>query len=128
MPSSTSLPFYLPRRSKRNHHAQTQWNKISYLRLRGSCLSSCLCRASYSGDQSSPRPSFASLIFSSTSNSSRSPPSSQNSTRDLPTSSFPSLTRRQPRIRVASLLADPLSSARYVVSRSTYFAAHSDGL
>ena len=128
MPSSTSVPFYLPRRSKKNHHAQTQRNKMSYFRLGGSCLSSCLCRAGCSSDQSSPQPSFASLIFSATSNSRRSPPSSQKSTTDLPTSSFLSLTRPQPRIRVASLLADPLSNARYVISRITNFAAHSDGL
>ena len=116
VPSSISVPFYLPQRSKKNHHAQTQRNNISYLPSRGSCLSSCLCRASCSSDQSSPQPSFASLIFSASSNSSHSPPSSQNSTTDLPASSFPSLTRPQPRIRVASLLVEPLSSARYVFS------------
>ena len=128
MPSSISVPIYLPRRSKKNHHAQTQRNNISYLRLGGSCLSSCLSRASCSSDQSSPQPSFTSLIFSAASNSSRSPPSSENSTTDLLPSSFHSLPRPQPRIRVASLLVEPLSSARCVVLRSTYFSAHSDGL
>ena len=128
MPFSISVPFYLPRRSKKNHHAQTQHNNISFFRLRGSCLTSCLCRASYSSDQSSPQPSFASLIFSAASDSSPSPPSSQKPTTDLPASSFLPLTRPQPRIRVASLLVEPLSSARYVVSRSTNFSAHSDGL
>lgn len=129
MPFPISVPFYLPRRSKKNHHAQTQHNNISFFHLRGSCLTSRLRRTSYSSDQSSPQPSFASLIFSADSDSSPSPPSSsQKSSTDLPASSFLSLTRTQPRIRVASLLVEPLSSARYVVSRSTNFSAHSDGL
>ena len=128
MPSSTSVPFYRPRRSKKNHHAQTQRNRLSYLHSRGSCLSSCLCRASCSSKQSSPQPSFTSLIFSAASNSSRSPSSSHNSTTDLPASSFHSLSRPQPRIRVASLLIDPFSNARYVASTSRNFAAHSNGL
>ncbi|KAF8801303.1 hypothetical protein BYT27DRAFT_6798138 [Phlegmacium glaucopus] len=127
VPSSTSVPFYLQRRSKKSHYPQSQRNKISHLRLRGSRLSSCLSRASCSSGQSSPQSSFASLIFSAPSNSSQSSPSSQNSITDLPASSPLLLARPQPRIRVASLLVDPFSSARCVVSRSMKFAAHPDG-
>ena len=125
MPSPTSVPFCLPRLSKKKHYVHTQRNKFSYLRLRGSCLSPCLCRARCSSEQPSPQPSFASSIFSAASNSSPTPPSSRNSITDLPTSSPLSLARPQPRIRVASLLVDPFSSARCVVSRYVHFNAHS---
>jgi len=109
VPSSPSVLFYLPRLSKKSHHV----NAIKYrTSLYGSCLASCLCRAGCSSERSSPQPSFASLIFSAASHSSHSPPSSQNSTTDLPASSPPSINRPQPRIRVDSLLADPFSSAR----------------
>lgn len=102
------VPSVLYQRSKKSHYAPTQRNKFSYLRLRGSYMSSCHSR-SCSSEQSSPQPS---LIFSAASSSSHSPPSSRNSTTDLRASSPLSLARPQPRIQVASLLIDSLSSAR----------------
>ncbi|KIM44866.1 hypothetical protein M413DRAFT_364610 [Hebeloma cylindrosporum] len=93
------------RHSQKCLHTRGLRIKCSSIRFQESSPRNTASGASSSSGQSSPRSSLGSLTFSSrTSNSTRSPPSSQSSI-DLTTPTGP-LIRPQPRIQVSSLLAD----------------------